>query len=583
MAYALVALDTDHIKGYVFGTDRLKEIRGASSILDRLNRVDMRDLARRCDPEAHVIYANGGSGLFLLAEEHAEEFVRSIRERYRQQSAGGASLTGAIQPLPAGLTVQEIWQADLHEQLELLRYKLRRAKDLPPSLLALPSHPLLQLCASCGSQDAVDQDRFASDPGEDEERYCSVCLKKRAEDVAIKQTIDGLINKQISGDGKSDPEANDSLWPNLIRCLPPDYFKIGDRSVVPGRPRDIDAFRSIASAREYIGLVYADGNGMGKTVESLGTLRDLQNFAEQIDRTIYKALAAAVQKYLPPVHLEGGEEREDQGRDLFPFDVLLLGGDDLLLLTTADRAMDVALEVARVFKEKARFSIAGQGREYQGSLSVGVVLAPMKYPFGLLLDLVESTLRFAKRHGSDEQRAGDREDDSRINFMVVAGGSSRQFDYLYEQLYWKRTATAEFRATLRPYRLAELESLLRAIRQARKQGFPRSKLHQLREAILKMNLTSAVTEALVALQGARKETRNYLLTWTYAFDQRYRERAQSIESADLFPGFPRIVFPWSRMQERGPAGHEVYQTPLLDLIELYDFISPEEGGDENAD
>ena len=44
MRKSLVALDTDHIKGYVFGTDKLKEIRGASSLLDRLNRQVMREL-----------------------------------------------------------------------------------------------------------------------------------------------------------------------------------------------------------------------------------------------------------------------------------------------------------------------------------------------------------------------------------------------------------------------------------------------------------------------------------------------------------------------------------------------------------
>jgi hypothetical protein len=41
---SLVAFDTDHIKEYVFGTDRLKEIRGASSLLDRLNRREMEEV-----------------------------------------------------------------------------------------------------------------------------------------------------------------------------------------------------------------------------------------------------------------------------------------------------------------------------------------------------------------------------------------------------------------------------------------------------------------------------------------------------------------------------------------------------------
>jgi hypothetical protein len=45
MGFSLVALDTDHIKEYVFGTDKLKEIRGASSLLDYLNRIVMQEFA----------------------------------------------------------------------------------------------------------------------------------------------------------------------------------------------------------------------------------------------------------------------------------------------------------------------------------------------------------------------------------------------------------------------------------------------------------------------------------------------------------------------------------------------------------
>lgn len=70
---SLVALDTDHIKQYVFATDKLKEIRGASSILDRLNREDMEKIVRQRDPGAKTIYANGGSGLFLISTDKGEE------------------------------------------------------------------------------------------------------------------------------------------------------------------------------------------------------------------------------------------------------------------------------------------------------------------------------------------------------------------------------------------------------------------------------------------------------------------------------------------------------------------------------
>ena len=53
---SLVALDTDHIRGYVFETNKLQEIRGASSILDTLNRKTMLEtaLGKRPKPTSHV-------------------------------------------------------------------------------------------------------------------------------------------------------------------------------------------------------------------------------------------------------------------------------------------------------------------------------------------------------------------------------------------------------------------------------------------------------------------------------------------------------------------------------------------------
>src|SRR6266550_4347566 len=96
----LVALDTDHIKQYVFATDKLKEIRGASSILDRLNREEMDRIVREEDPGAKTIYANGGSGLFLVASDKADEIREHIHREFHRKSVGGATVTFAVQDIP---------------------------------------------------------------------------------------------------------------------------------------------------------------------------------------------------------------------------------------------------------------------------------------------------------------------------------------------------------------------------------------------------------------------------------------------------------------------------------------------------
>ncbi|MBX5452194.1 MAG: hypothetical protein IRZ24_19180, partial [Thermogemmatispora sp.] len=578
--------------------DRLREIRGASSILDRLNREIMGAIARDLDPNAQVVYANGGSGLFLLAEDKAEEFVRRVQAKYREETRGGATVTGAVQRLPAELTEQDLEQANLHQQLDLLRYKLRRAKECPPAIVALPSHPLLQLCDSCGLAYATGQSPWREPRGE-EQRYCSVCLQKRREDAQIKKSIERMAARPQEVSPGSDEEAKRAvLWANLIYRLnriAPDYFLEDGKPIVPKRPRDIDTLCFVASAgrgsiRDYLGLIYADGNGMGSRIEKLSTLGEIEKFARSIDDAIYKALASAVARYLSPVHVSGllAEEDEENGQAeqggqpqkdgyFFPFDVLLLGGDDLMLLTSGDRALSVALEVARVFRAEAH--------EQQGTLSVGVVFAPLKYPFGLLHDLAENALRFAKKQARlDQWRDAGDGDDTRINFLVVAGASTHEFDYLYKTAYCRHEANAEFRATLRPYRLPELEDLLQAIREAKRLGFPRSKLHQLREAILKMNRTSTVLEALAALQGCRDQEREFLLRWLYGFNQRYLlQNGQPAKGAGNIQGFPRVIFPWSHLQAPGQSGREIYLTPLLDLVELYDFVAAQEGERESED
>ncbi len=603
MAYSLVALDTDRIKSYVFGTDMLREIRGASSILDRLNREVMTETARQLDPEAKVVYANGGSGLFLMAEEKAEEFVRRIQAQYHQETRGGASVTGAIQRLPEESMGSDPWKAELREQLDLLDYKLRRAKECPPIAEALAAHPLLRRCDSCGLGYASGRSPW-TEAGREDRRFCPVCLRKREEDIQIKKSIEGEIAKLPGGTSPSGKDAKRAgLWAELIRRLGVDYFQKDGQPITPRRPRDLDTFRAIASAssgresiREYLGLVYADGNRMGSRIGKCSTLCDIKEFARSIDGAIYSALACAVSKYLRPVYVSGKfleeEEQEgdenglqprhgnsEQGGYLFPFDVLLLGGDDLMLLTTADRALAVALEVARTFYEKTG--------EQQGTLSVGVVFAPLKYPFGLMHDLVENVLRFAKKQAQvDKWRGANDGDDARINFLVVAGAGTHEFDHLYRTVYCKRLESTEFRATLRPYRLDELKNLLQAIRDAKQRGFPRSKLHQLREAVLKTNRTSTVLEALAALQGCRDEEREFLLTWLYQFSQRYLLReSQVMESAGPLQGFPSVIFPWTRLQvqDQGQSERTIYLTPLLDLVELYDFVAPEEDERESAD
>ncbi len=100
MGLSLIAFDTDHIKQYVFGTDKLREIRGASSILDYLNRFGMTDLAE--DPSYHAqrCLQMVAEGFFSLDLDKAHEFGEAVQRMYHIGTGDAASITYVVQALP---------------------------------------------------------------------------------------------------------------------------------------------------------------------------------------------------------------------------------------------------------------------------------------------------------------------------------------------------------------------------------------------------------------------------------------------------------------------------------------------------
>jgi hypothetical protein len=540
---SLVMLDTNHIKEYVFGTDKLKEIRGASSLLDRLNRVVMKRLAHEDGIGAEVIYANGGTGLFVVDTDKAEEFGQKIQRAYRKLTAGGASITAVVQKLPDDTpdNIEGLLIHDIANTLSLIRYKLSEAKNCPPDVIALPTHAFMRPCDACGIEYAERQDTTGDqDPDERDKRYCGSCLEKRKEDSEVKRRIKHIVEEGMR-------PGNEYLWERVISQLPANEYPIPPKIE---RPRDFNVFGDFPGAKEYLGLIYADANGMGRKIEGLRTLAEVKQFADTVDNAVYKAMTIAIKEHLQIIPRV----------PYFPFDILLIGGDDIVLVTYASIAPRVALTIAEEFNK-----LTGQKDKPGHTLSVGVVLAPVKYPFGKLLDLVEDTLKFAKKAGSDDPEAEKKTyGATRINFMIVAGSTSQSFKKVYSSLRRKNVPVsssvpkATFYATLRPYDVEQFAMLLDAIEEG--SGLGRTKLHQLREAVLEMNLTTSVIQGLSVLRSSPLSQRNFILEQVSAFST-FKPAPQTSNAL-----FERVTFPWF-------ASGSDYYTTLLDFVELYDFVA----------
>ncbi len=567
MSQSLLAFDTDHIKGYVFGTSKLKEIRGASSRLDYLNRVLTREKAESKAFGATTIYAHGGSALFLIdsdeSEKQAEALGKAVQELYRKETGEGASITYAIQSIPYDglediMTVEELdGHVTMQEVLKLLHLRLRLAKDsLQMSrsqqynaqkdeseyVIAAPSHALLSHCKSCGINYAEKIRPELDDPGDQEGPYCPVCISKREEDKLVRDRLRKAreaFDSDRLNKAREELTSDRTLWGRILRTL---YGPaLTSLSSIPQRPEDFDAIRDPSSKKDYLGLIYADANGMGKAMEDKKNLKEVEEFAKKVDKAVFEAMGTAIKEHLS---LQG---------EIFPFDILLVGGDDIVIVAPAQKALQIAHMLTKSFHDLMD--------DY--TLSAGVVLAPVKYPFNLQYQLVDDTLKAAKTVGSENNASGSSsQEQERINFVVVTGNTSLSYSKVYAAMTNKKKEQEKFYATMRPYTMVELGWLLDQLRTGNQKRLGRTKLHQLREAILKLNRTTTILESLMLLSNWKEPERDFIKEMVKKFDARTPQQQRQ-----------ETLFPWYLDGTASTINTRMYRTPLLDFVELHDFVS----------
>lgn len=506
MSSSLVAFDTNKIKSYVFGTGTLKEIRGASALLDRLNQEDMVELAGGV---GNTIYANGGGGLFKVdgGDAEAKLVIEQVKRVYRQKTKSGASITGVSVPLPAQTK-------NIEQELKLIRYRLRLAKDQSNAKIYPVTHPLFRFCDSCGTC-------YAQTP-EQGDMLCESCCQKREEDRKVKNDIGEWAYAPAP-----KPANPNRLWGKLLQNLRQQNIHLLGRD----RPEDFDQIGEQSRPKGYMGLIYADGDGMGKIIEGITSDEEMTRFADAVNDSIYEATGEAIGKYLEP---ESGST--------WPFDVLLLGGDDLVIVTRAQSAIEVALHVVERFPELTK-----QKWGNRLNLSASVVITHVKYPIGSLVKLAESGLKFAKRQAAKQKLQGETIEGGLLNFLVVSSANQLDFGEHYKQTLRQEEQESILYRTQRPYTAQEMHDLLAQIRMLREKGVPRGKLEQLRMALFKSRKQGTLDAMMAALRLSNR-------THVEALLELVGHQTQQ-----------KLNLPWI---EKGKN----WVTPVLDITELFDFV-----------
>ena len=469
-------LDTSGIHEYIFGTNKLREIRGASILLDSLNRDKAVDELKKNygtnGQEWECIVAGGGNIKVIFDDKDNAEKYKNFLEKLFYDGANGVSVTVILSVKNDSWTEAE-WIKDAQKQLQRAKFLKRRDGQVLTS-------GYFKTCQACGVYPAEKKshDRFV----------CSGCIQK----------ID-----------KSSEHREMEIYKRLFKSIDP----------IPKLPKEFGDIGEKSHPYGYIGFIYADGNRMGEHLAKIETFDHLKEFSERVEEATFGASEAAI-----------GENFIDD----YTYQIILAGGDDLIMVVPAHKAISVAVNFCDEFNKL----FAKDNMENTITTSAAVVLCHDSVPIKDVLESAEGLLKNAKA------RSRDNNDESYIDFLATTGSAlGNPISRRKKELEYPDSGNISL--TMRPYSIVEMNKIAYNIKNLKTENFPKNKLKTLYASLFK-GFSQGFIEAF------------------YMKSRLSKEHSKLIDEIETDFGLDR--FPWKTLPDNK------YETPLNDLIELYEFI-----------
>ncbi len=437
-SYILTVLDTCSIQEYVFGTNNLRQITGASFLVERLLKVwvaellpepnNLRKIEQSWEPlcsvhierdnlAAELVYAGGGNAVIIFNTlDRARDFARKLTDRVVRE-APGLKLALAHSVSTHRFAVNSSAMSDSRE----FDWEKNSIAEIYDSVLSelfmkkqnLPTaSPLLGLgvTASCA---------YTGYPAVTHENEALPQLK----DDWFQS--DRLLSREIEAKLKASEEAGIRLREYLgdIRGykLVSDFNDIGARG-----------------ERSTMAVVHIDGNGMGTRFQDFGNQRRrdnrgwiqaMRNLSRDVQNVIQEATRKTVGLLLDsidPDGLIGGKVAVKNS--ILPFRPVISGGDDVTFV--CDGRLGLALTTAFLKELESRDRTLCDGKTLYARAGIAVVKT--HYPFSHAYRLAEELCASVKKRLKDEDLSNAV---AGLDWHFAAGGRVSSLEETREREY----------------------------------------------------------------------------------------------------------------------------------------------------
>lgn len=284
------------IQKFIFETNRLKEIVGASEIVDKICTEMYKEFINEDDVDV-ILSAAGNIKLSADSKEVFETLVKEFPKKV-MENAPGITISQAVYECKDG-------DIDNRKNIDELEKRLRIQRNLP--LLPAEVSAMGILRNRRTGKSAVKREKIKKDSYEYLDKASSQKYKASSNTSLVeKLTGDAKLSLSFTGD-MGQLTSKESSW---------------------------------------LAVVHVDGNGLGKILQDLPSLgKTLKEFSSELDKSTKEAAQIAFNQIIA----------NKKNKEFFPIRPVVLGGDDLTVICRGDLALPFVKEFLKAFEERTNF------------------------------------------------------------------------------------------------------------------------------------------------------------------------------------------------------------------------------------
>lgn len=161
----------------------------------------------------------------------------------------------------------------------------------------------------------------------------------------------------------------------------------------------------ITKNNDWVAIIHADGNGLGQVVQKVGKdAVGFKDFSEKLDAATTKSAVEAYNYVKKKYDLKDDE--------LIPIRPIVLGGDDLTVICRADLALDYVTEFVKQFENRTHeqlgeilqiHNVFENESDKRLTACAGIAYIKSSFPFYYGYNLAETLCSLAKKDAKDKQ------------------------------------------------------------------------------------------------------------------------------------------------------------------------------------